>query len=307
MKQRRHSNAGHHTGQPTAPRCAIDKNLGRSLSYRRHQAAASTIRYNQGTIMSAFSVEQIGVSPVRFPSGAPIPSMTDAATDPYVRTRVPKETQVEGLQFWPQEKAVYPGIVLLHDRWGLNSQVQEVAVRLATEGYTVLVPNLYVRQGGVVTGNAEVAEALRGRINPKDLLQDINSCCEFMNTRDHVKRNVHGVIGFGMGADLAIMFAGQRKRLRAAVVFYGVTPLPQSVKDLYCPLLYLRPEKEDEATALLRQAATEHNKTLVVKSYEGARPGFFDSTRKDSFDAHAAQDAWTMTVQFFNDYLKSAR
>jgi carboxymethylenebutenolidase len=257
--------------------------------------------------MPTFSVEQIGVSPVRFPSGAPIPSMTDAATDPYVRTRVPKEAQVEGVQFWPQEKAAYPGVVLLHDRWGLNSQVQEVAVRLATEGYTVLVPNLYVRQGGVVTGNAEVAEALRARINPKDLLQDINSCCEFLNTRDHVKRNVHGVLGFGMGGDLAIMFAGQRKRLRAAVAFYGITPSPQIAKDLCCPLLYLSPGTEDEAATRLREAATEHNKTLIVKSYEAAHPGFFDDTRKDSFDPHAAEDAWATTVQFFTDYLKSAR
>ncbi|MES4785190.1 MAG: hypothetical protein C4294_04545, partial [Nitrospiraceae bacterium] len=65
----------------------------------------------------------------------------------------------------------------------------------------------------------EVAEALASRIKERDLLQDINSCCEFLNTRDHVKRNVHGVIGFGLGGSLAIRFACQRKRLRAAVAF----------------------------------------------------------------------------------------
>jgi carboxymethylenebutenolidase len=259
--------------------------------------------------MPAFSVDQIGTSAVRFPSGAPIPSMTDASTDPYVRTRLPKEAQVEGLQYWPQEKAAFPGLVLLHERWGLNNQIQDVAIRLAAEGYTVLVPNLYVRQGGMVTANAEVADALMGRITPKDLLQDINSCCEFLNTRDHVKRNVHGVVGFGMGGDLAILFACQRKRLRAAVSFYGTLARPEALKDLYSPLLYHRPEQDEPASTstvdLLRRTAAELKKQVTIKTYEGARPGFLDQHRKDSYDAEAAREAWATTISFLNDHLKS--
>src|SRR5918997_992302 len=105
-----------------------------------------------------FSIEQIGTNAVRFPSGVPIPTSTDAAVDPYFKTRIPKEVQVEGVMFWPQEKGLFPALVLL--------------------------PNLYGRQGGMVTANAEVADTLVTRIKEPDVLQDINSCCEFLNTRD---------------------------------------------------------------------------------------------------------------------------
>jgi carboxymethylenebutenolidase len=261
--------------------------------------------------MAPFTAEQIGRSPVRFSSGVPIPSITDASTDPYARTRVPKEVQVEGLQFWPQEKGAYPGLVLLHEWWGLNAQIQDVAVRLAREGYTVLIPNLYVRQGGMVTANAEVAETLMGRVTTKDLLQDINSCCEFLNTRDHVKRNAHGVVGFGMGGELAIQFACQRKRLRAAVTFYGKPAPAEMLKDLSCPLLYHRPQDDDRVSAasveLLREAATAHGKQVVIKTYEHARHAFFNENLKDAYNAECARAAWDATIQFLNECFKADR
>jgi carboxymethylenebutenolidase len=261
----------------------------------------------------AFSENQIGRSAVRFPSGIPIPTITDASTDPYAKTRVPKEVHVEGLQFWPQEseKITYPGLILLHDWWGLNAQIERVAVRLAAEGYTVLVPNLYLRQGGMVTARAEVAEGLMSRINAKDLLQDINSCCEFLNTSDHVKRNLHGVVGLGMGGELAVQFACQRKRLRAAVSFYGNPVQGDMLKTLNCPVLYHRPMTDDRITeedlARFRDAAAAHHKRLTIKCYEKARHAFFDENAKDAYHPEAARDAWDATIQFLNETFKSER
>ena len=91
----------------------------------------------------------------------------------------------------------------------------------------------------MVTANAEVADALMGKLNESLVLQDINSCCEFLNTRDHIKQNIHGVVGFGMGGSYALRFACQRKRLRAAVVYYGRVMQPETaINDLFCPVLY---------------------------------------------------------------------
>jgi carboxymethylenebutenolidase len=201
------------------------------------------------------------------------------------------------LQFWPQEKGTYPGLVLLHEWWGLNSQIQDLATHLPCEGYAVLLPNLYVRQGGMVTANAEVAAAPMSRIKESELLQDINSCCEFLNTRDHVKRNVHGVIGFGMGGSLAIRFACLRKRLRAAVSFYGKMVTPAAVlQDLACPLLYHRAGADDWVTAEevehLRQAAKDFEKSVEIRTYDGAPHAFCNETRKDTYRPEAAKLAW---------------
>ena len=189
--------------------------------------------------IAPYALDQIGTGTARFPSGVAIPTLTDAAADPYIQTRVSKHVQVECIQFWPQEKGVYPGLVLLHEAWGLTAQIKDLGARLACEGYGIIIPNLYGRLGGMVTANAEVADALMGKLNESLVLQDINSCCEFLNTRDHIKRNIHGVVGYGMGGSYALRFACQRKRLRAAAVYYGRVMQPETaIKDLFCPVLY---------------------------------------------------------------------
>lgn len=265
----------------------------------------------QPTRVSPFALHQIGSSPVRFPSGAPILTMADMAVDPYAKTRIPKE-QVEGMMFWPQEKAQYPGLILLHEWWGLNAQTHKLASRLACEGYTVLVPNLYARQGGMVTVNREVAEALASRLKESEIMQDINSCCEFLGLRDHVKRNIYGVIGFGMGGSLAISFACRRKRLRAAVAFYGkVTTSPSVLKDLACPLLFHRagadPSVTDQDIEQLQQAAKEFGKQVEIRTYDGAPHAFCDDSRQESYRPEAAQEAWEATVAFLNTCFQGAR
>lgn len=250
-----------------------------------------------------FTLQQIGTGTSRFPSGAAIPTVTDAAVDPYIRTRQSKDVQVDCLQFWPQEKGTYPGIVLLHEWWGLNSQIKDLGARLACEGYGVIIPNLYGRLGGMVTANEEVAEALMNKLNESLILQDINSCCEYLNTRDYIKRNIHGVVGFGMGGTFALRFACQRKRLRAAVSYYGRTIQPETaLSDLYCPVLYHQAGQDarvsDQDVARLQAAANEHHKRVEIRTYPGAPHAFSNEMRPDAYRADAAADAWKTTASF---------
>ena len=103
------------------------------------------------THTAPFTLEQIGTGTARFPSGVPIPTHSDQMVDPYFKTRMPKEHQIDSILFWPQEKGIYPGVVLLHDWWGLTGQMKDLGARLACEGYVVIIPNLYGRLGGMVT------------------------------------------------------------------------------------------------------------------------------------------------------------
>ena len=250
-----------------------------------------------------FSLQEVGTGTVRFPSGAPIPHISDTSVDPYALTRISKDHHVEGVMFWPQGKESFPALVLLHEWWGLNAQIKDVANRLASEGYVVLVPNLYGRHGGVVTAGKDVAEALMSRLKEKETMQDINACCEFLNTRDHAKRMIHGVVGFGMGGSLAIQFACHRRRLRAAVSYYG-TPLSAAtgLMDLHCPLLYHQAESDDmvpaDAVERLREAATKFDKKVEIRSYPGTRHAFCNDQRKDAYHPEAAKAAWEAMQEF---------
>ncbi|HKT35662.1 MAG TPA: dienelactone hydrolase family protein [Nitrospira sp.] len=256
-----------------------------------------------------FTLQQIGTGTSRFPSGVALPTITDASVDPYIRTRPINAVQVECIEFWPQEKGPYPGIVLLHEAWGLNSQIKDLGARLACEGYGVIIPNLYGRIGGMVTGNAEVAEALMGKLDETLALQDINSCCEFLNTRQFIKRNIHGVVGFGMGGTLAMKFASQRKRLKGAVSYYGRLVRPETVlKDVFCPILYHHaaqdPWVSSQDIEQLRQAAQDHKKTVEIRTYAGAPHAFSNELRPDVYRQEAANEAWTTTALFLKQYLQ---
>ena len=249
-----------------------------------------------------FTPEQIGRIAVRFPSGAPIPTAGDMATDPYAATRVPKE-QVEGLMFWPQEKAQYPAVVLLHDWWGLDAQAKDLSIRLACEGYTVLAPNVYGRQGGMVTVNAEVAEALAARVKEPEVLQDLTACCDFLNMRDHVKRNTFAVVGWGLGGWLTLAFACRRKRLRGAVSFYGKLLVDREVLgELSCPVLYHHagrdPVVSDEEVEQFERTVSELGKQVEVRRYPDVDRGFCDPSRPVVYRGDAAGQAWQTTTTF---------
>ena len=153
----------------------------------------------------------------------------------------------------------------------------------------------------MVTANVEVAEALLAKCNDQLLLQDINSCCEYLNTLEHIKRNIHGVVGFGMGGSLAIRFACQRKRLRAAVSFYGRVTAPDLLNNMLSPLLYHQAEQDrwvtEQDVEHLRHAAAQ-GKQIEIKTYPGAAHAFCDETRPAGYDAAASAQAWEATVAF---------
>ncbi|MGC4097289.1 MAG: dienelactone hydrolase family protein [Nitrospira sp.] len=256
------------------------------------------------TIQTApFTLAQIGTGTARFPSGVPIPTHTDQMVDPYFKSKMPKEHQIDCLLFWPQQSGTYPGIVLLHDWWGLTGQMKDLGARLACEGYTVIIPNLYGRLGGMVTANDDVAAALLERQNDAHIMTDINSCCEYLNSRHFAKRNIHGVVGYGMGGSYALRFACHRKRLRAAVSYYGkaVTPT-ELMKDLYSPVLYHQAGKGTWATQSdveqLRGASAEYAKRVEIHLYPEASHAFCNEMKPGAYDPDSSALAWERTTSF---------
>ncbi|OQW31011.1 MAG: hypothetical protein A4E19_20830 [Nitrospira sp. SG-bin1] len=255
------------------------------------------------TQTAPFTLAQIGTGTARFPSGVPIPTHTDQMVDPYFKSKMPKEHQLDCLLFWPQQAGTYPGLVLLHDWWGLTGQMKDLGARLACEGYAVIIPNLYGRLGGMVTANDDVAAALLERQNDVHVMTDINSCCEYLNARHFTKRNIHGVVGYGMGGSYALRFACHRKRLRAAVSYYGkmVTPL-ELMKDLLSPVLYHQAGKDTWATQQdaeqLRHASVEYAKRVEIHLYPEASHAFCNEMKPHAYDPDSSALAWDRTTSF---------
>ena len=265
-----------------------------------------------------YSLEQIGYGMVRFNSSGIFSTHKDHMVDPYAATRIPKEAQVEGIQYSPQAKGPFSAMVLLHDKWGLTSTIQDLAKRLACEGYVVLVPNLYGRQGGMVTANEEVADALCERLNEAQALQDINACFEFLNanlaedtTLELITRNAHALIGFGMGGTLAIQTAAHRRRLQAAI---AVSPaLPQDsdlINKLHCPLMLHIPELTNALTPAQLQEFTktcaQAGKSVTVQHYPDTADGFYNAL-SPAFRSSESDNVLQSSMEFINNILQKSQ
>ncbi len=250
-----------------------------------------------------FTLDQIGTGTARFPSGVPIPTHSDQMVDPYFKSKMPKEHQVDCLLFWPQQAGTYPGLVLLHDWWGLTGQMKDLGARLACEGYMVILPNLYGRQGGMVTASDDVAAALLERQNDAQVLTDINSCCEYLNTHPITKKNIHGVVGYGMGGSYALSFACQRKRLRAAVSYYGkMVASKELLNKLFSPVLYHQAGKDTWVTPddieQLRGTSTEYGKRVQIHLYPEASQAFCNEMKPSVYNPESSTLAWERTASF---------
>ncbi len=265
-----------------------------------------------------YSLDQIGYTLLRFNSTGIFETHKDHMVDPYAATRMPKVPQVEGIQYAPQgTKQLLPVLVVLHDQWGSTSPIHELAKGLSCHGYVVMIPNLYGRQGGMVTANTEVAEALMASLNAEHALQDIHACFEYLNANiaedtslDRTVRNAHAIIGFGMGGTLAIQTATHRRRLQAAVAIGGSLPKePEKItQGLYCPLMIHQPEEEPQVSSeeleQFCQWAKDAQKTVEVQTYREAKPGFW-YPNSPNYRAADLDHALQKSVDFISNVLKT--
>jgi carboxymethylenebutenolidase len=253
-----------------------------------------------------YTRKEIGSASVRFPTGTGMPDPLDVAVDPYAPTKKTQGTYVKGFQAWPQRDEPFPAVVILHDWWGLNKQIHEIAFRLAEHGYAALAVDQYSRLGRPVTAEPDQAAQLMARVNAGLLTQDLTAAVEYLNFQEYVKKHRIAVLGFGMGGSHALSFACARRQLRVAVAFYGNPPLA-SLATLRCPVLYHQPENDEVVpphdVEQLCQRLTAAKVICEVARYPGASHGFFDETRPDGYQADAAASAWNRTLAFLDQFI----
>lgn len=208
--------------------------------------------------------------------------------------------------FWshPELGGPFPGLVMLHDQWGLTPHVRSQARRFAEQGYYVIAPDLFNRQ---VATSPEQAQALIDRLG-EAALSHVKAAAHALLTHHKCNSKI-GLIGWGMGGGLALQTAVYREDLCAVVTFYSLSDeiSPAELRMLDEPVLAIfgqqdpgsPAEKIDRWRQIL--AGNESGHEIVV--YPGAGRDFFDDTRA-TFDADAAEDAWKRALAFFDQHLE---
>src|SRR5246500_1479720 len=115
-----------------------------------------------------------------------------AATSKEVSYKSGDET-VNGLLYTPSGKGPYPGIVVIHEYWGLNDWVKEQASKLADQGYAALAIDLY---RGKVADNPDLAHELMRGLAEDRAARDLHAAFEYLSSQPNVKKDRVGAIGW---------------------------------------------------------------------------------------------------------------
>lgn len=192
-------------------------------------------------------------------------------------------------------------VLVIHEWWGLNDHIRDIARRYAAEGFIALAPDLY---RGKIAKDSTEASSLMHELAIDDGLDTIKNA--IAKASDEYGMGHFGITGFCMGGTFALRAACELEGLSAAAVFYGDLPPENILKTLTVPTIFVSGTKDawinPEKVAQLEDAAERFELPVTSAKYE-ADHAFFNDTRPEVYDQTAARDAWALVTGFFNDKL----
>ncbi len=237
-----------------------------------------------------------------------IPSL--AANPKDVTYKSGSET-VHGIVYTPTGKGPFPGIVVIHEWWGLNDWVKEQASKLADQGYVTLAVDLY--RGKVATTPNEAHEFMGGV--PQDRAKrDLEAAFNFLQSQSNIKKDRIGAIGWCMGGGYSLGLALEEPKLAADVINYGVYDYASLAKDqaaikkINAPIMgFFGAQDRGIPTDDLKKfwdQLSKLGKKADFSIYPEAGHAFENPNNKEGYRPKDAQDAWKKTVAFFASTLK---
>src|SRR5271154_1159025 len=224
----------------------------------------------------------------------------------------------------PNPATPHPAMIVIHEAFGLNDHIRDIANRLANLGYVALGVDLYTREGG--PPSMDDREMLMKRLfsmSDQTVLEDLEGAADFLRAREDVGERI-GCIGFCMGGRYTLLFACSSDRLSAAVDCWGgfidratpeerptparPTPPLELIEKLSCPLLAAVGAEDQnpspELAARLRERASASGQAVQVDVYEGAGHAFLADYRP-TYRPQAAAKLWEQIVPFLARHLRS--
>ena len=220
-------------------------------------------------------------------------------------------TSLSGYLVSPPRSAAegLPGLIVLHELFGLNDQIRSFAVRFAGEGFVTLAVDLYSARNRVAFCLARLAEILFRRPISSGLVRDVEDAIGYLRRQRGVEHDKIGVVGFCLGGTLALVVSTRGSSPPQAVgVFYGTNPDPLATVTRACPIVGTFPARDFTTFGVpaLRDRLTEINATCDIRVY----PGTYHSFMNDrggltglTYNRVAADEAWARTVGFLRSHL----
>ena len=211
---------------------------------------------------------------------------------------------MRGYLVQPSGSGPFSVVLVIHENRGLNPYIEDVARRVAVEGFLALAPDGLFPVGGY-PGNDDEGRTLQAGLDQGKLRTDMVNSARFLKA--HALSNGKlGVTGFCWGGSttnfLAVTLGAD---LRAAVPFYGAAAETARVSAIKAPLLIQYAENDERVNSLwpAYEAALKANGApYEMYMYPGTQHGFHNNSTP-RYHEPSAKLAWERTIAFFKKHL----
>jgi len=211
-----------------------------------------------------------------------------------------------------------PGVVVLHESFGLNDDIRRLAARFAKAGYAALAPDLYSHGTRIVCLSRVMVDMVSGKMARE--IADIHAAREALAARADVDAERIAVAGFCQGGGFALV-AGAQPGFSAAAVNYGMVPSDRSQLDGICPVVASYGARDKIAGRKMAEQLEQHLVALGaphdIKTYDNVGHSFFSQVdgwqgwlarvptpMRVGYDEQAAEDGWRRMLAFFEEHVR---
>lgn len=194
-------------------------------------------------------------------------------------------------------------IVVIHENRGLNPYIEDVARRLALEGWTAFAPDALTPLGGY-PGDEDRAREMFAKLDPQKRTEDLAAAVDYVRLRPDFSGKA-GVIGFCFGGGMVNLIATRDPHLAAGVAYYGVQPKADEAAKIRAPLMLHYASEDHRITdgwPAFEKVLAAHHVEHHGYVYPNTQHGFHNDTTP-RHDEAAAKLSWQRSVEFLHRHL----
>ena len=212
--------------------------------------------------------------------------------------------QMRGYLVQPAGPGPFPAVLVIHENRGLNPYIEDVARRVAVDGFLALAPDGLFPAGGY-PGNDDDGRTLQAGLDQGKLRTDMLNGARFLKAH-RLSTGKLGVTGFCWGGSTTnFLAAALGADMQAGVPYYGAATETASVPKIKAPLLIQYAESDERINAMwpafesaLKAAGVKYQAHI----YPGTQHGFHNNSTP-RYNEPAAKLSWERTIAFFKTHL----